>query len=99
MSICFLIIGGLIIDHITPSLSIRTHIFVTGHPIGAFRVTPYINEGQYHMDKVLLDSENAMIYTITGGYKLYDRETGNLIVNYKVTKVGFLYLTEGYGQG
>ena len=98
MSICFFIIGVLIIGHITPSLSIRTHIFVTGHPIGAFRVTPHINEGQYHMDKVLLDNENAMIYSIVG-YKLYDRATGNVIGNYKVKKIEVLYFTDEYGEG
>lgn len=85
--------------HITPSLSIRTHIFMTGHPIGAFKVDIQVNKMQYNMDKVLLDNENAMIYSITGDYDLYDIRTENLICNYKVIKVGFLYLTEAYGEG
>jgi hypothetical protein len=92
-----IIVGGFIISHMTPSTSIRTHIFVTGYPIGAFRGTVQINKGQYNMDKSILDKENAMIYTIIG-YNLYDRQTGNVISNYKVKKVEFLYFTENYGE-
>lgn len=98
-SVCYFIIGLIIIGHITPAVSIRTHIFVTGHPLSAFRGNIQVNKLQYNMDKGFLDSKNAMIYSITGDCNLYDRSTENVIVNYKVTKVGFLYLTEGYGEG
>lgn len=91
-------IGGFIISHITPSMSIRTHIFVTGYPIGSFKGTVQVNKGQSNMDKSILDKENAMIYTIIG-YNLYDKVTGNVIGNYKVKKIGFLYFTENYGEG
>jgi hypothetical protein len=97
LSSFLIVIGGFIISHMTPSMSIRTHIFVTGYPIGAFRGTVHINKGQYNMDKSILDKENAMIYTI-GGYNLYDRLTGNVLSNYKVRKIGFLYFTENYGE-
>lgn len=97
LSSFLIIIAGFIISHITPSLSIRTHIFVTGYPIGAFKGTVQANKDQYNWDKSVLIKENAMIYTIIG-YNLYDRQTGNIISNYKVKKVGFLYLTESYGE-
>lgn len=91
------IIGGFIISHMTPSVSIRTHIFVTGYPIGAFKGTVHINESQYNMDKSILNKENAMIYAFDG-YNLYDRPTGNVLRNYKVKKIGFLYFTDNYGE-
>ncbi|MCI1946526.1 MAG: hypothetical protein LKJ66_12985 [Clostridium luticellarii] len=94
----FLIIAaGFIISHATPSISIRTHIFASGYPVGAFKGTVKVNKGQYNMDKSILDKENAMIYTIVG-YNLYDRATGNVITNYKVKKIGPLYFTEDYGE-
>ncbi|MBP2032593.1 hypothetical protein J2Z42_001265 [Clostridium algifaecis] len=93
-----MIAGGFIISHISPSASIRTHIFVTGHPVGAFSVTININKTEYNFDKDVLNRENAMIYNIMGN-DLYDRRTGNIIVNYKVKRIGFLYFTEGYGDG
>jgi len=91
-----IIIGGVILTHITPSISIRTHLFVTGHPIAAFKVTIHINKGQYKMDKGILDNENAMIYN-TADYNLYDVATGNPIGNYKVKKKWILYFAEQYG--
>lgn len=33
------VIGRFITTHVTPTISIRTHLFVSGHPIGAFRGT------------------------------------------------------------
>ncbi|MBU3169931.1 hypothetical protein [Clostridium estertheticum] len=90
-------IGGVIITHITPSISIRTHLFVTGHPIGAFKVSVHVNKGQYEMDKEILDNENAMIYR-TADYNLYDGATGNPIGNYKVEKSSILYFAQQYGE-
>lgn len=97
--LCTLIVitGGFITTHITPSISIRAHIFVSGHPIGAFKGTVQTNELQYKLDKNILDSQNAMIYTIKG-YIIYGISTGNVISNYKVKKIGFLYFTVGYGE-
>ena len=92
------IISGFIITHITPSISIRTHLFMSGHPIGTFKVNVQTNELQYKLDKNILDNENAMIYSIVG-YKLYDRATGNVLGNYKVKKIEFLYFTDEYGEG
>ncbi|HEY5524130.1 MAG TPA: hypothetical protein VIK26_02215 [Clostridium sp.] len=86
-------IGGVIITHITPSISIRTHLFITGHPIGAFKVTIYINKGQYEMDKGILDNENTMIYD-TADFDLNDGGTGNPMSNFKVTKTWILYFAE-----
>ncbi|ADK15300.1 hypothetical protein WX45_02718 [Clostridium ljungdahlii DSM 13528] len=97
LSSFIIIIGGFIISHITPSISIRTYIFVSGYSVGAFKGTVHVNKGQYNMDKNILDKENAVIYTIVG-YNLYDKATGNLISNYKVRKIGLLYFTEDYGE-
>ncbi|MBU3153699.1 hypothetical protein LL037_18035 [Clostridium estertheticum] len=90
-------IGGVIITHITPSISIRTHLFVTGHPIGDFKVSVHVNKGQYEIDKEILDNENAMIYR-TADYNLYDGATGNSIGNYKVGKSWILYFAQQYGE-
>lgn len=98
LCILIVIIGVFIITHITPSISIRTHLCISGYPIGAFRGTVEINESQYKLDKAILDDENAMIYTIRG-YRLFDHATGNPMINYKVKKIGFLYFTEDYGIG
>ena len=92
-----IIIGGVIITHITPPISIRTHLFVTGHPIGAFKANIYINKGQYEMDKDILDKENSMIYEITD-FTVYDGGTGNPMSNFKVTKTWILYYAEIYGE-
>ncbi|MHC6179096.1 hypothetical protein ACYUJ6_04475 [Clostridium sp. JNZ X4-2] len=95
----FLIItAGFIISHATPSISIRTHIFASGYPVGAFKVTLHVHKGLYNADKNALHKENAMIYYIQG-YNLYDRATKNPIGNYKVKKIGPLYFTENYGEG
>ncbi|WP_298847106.1 hypothetical protein [Clostridium sp.] len=92
-----IIIGGVIITHITPQISIRTNLFVTGHPIGAFKATIDINKGQYELDKDTLDKENAMIYVITD-FTVYDGGTGNPMSNFKVTKSWILYFSEIYGE-
>lgn len=97
LSTFIIIVGGFIITHATPAISIRTHIFAEGYIVGTFRGTVKVNYGQYNMDKDILDKENAMIYTIWG-YNLYHKLTGNVISNYKVIKRGFLYFTEPYGE-
>lgn len=93
-----IVICGFIIAHINPSMSIRAHLFIYGHPIGAFRGNIKTMDSLYKADKDMLDKENAMVYPIEG-YTEYDRLTGNVISNYKVKKMGFLYFTETYGEG
>ncbi|WP_297637408.1 hypothetical protein [uncultured Clostridium sp.] len=92
-----IIIGGFVATHITPYMSIRTYIFITGHPIEAFKGNIEKNDFQYKLDKDVLDSENAVIYVIKDS-NLKDKETENVISNYKVTKTGFLYFTKNYGE-
>lgn len=65
--------------------------------MGAFKGTVEKNEFQYKLDKDILNKENAMIYTIMN-YKIYNKETGNIINNYKVKRIGFLYFTKDYGE-
>jgi hypothetical protein len=46
----------------------RKYIFVTGHPIGAFKGTIQINEGQYKLDRNVLDgvvTAKRGFYTLT----------------------------------
>ncbi|MDF2506070.1 hypothetical protein [Clostridium sp.] len=97
LSMC-IIIGGFVIVHITPSRSIRTHLFMIGHPTSAFKENFDINEPQYKMDKYILDDENAMIYRVKY-HPIGGIGTANEIYNFKVKKIGFLYFTELYGEG
>ncbi|MBC8060160.1 MAG: hypothetical protein H7Y18_05790 [Clostridiaceae bacterium] len=97
LSILLLIIAVFLIAHINPSMSIRTYVFINGHPIGAFKGTVQTNELEYKLDKDILDKENAMIYDIKG-YAVYSKY-GMQIENYKVKKRGFLYYADSYGGG
>ncbi len=90
-----MIIGIFILIHSSPFLSVRSHIFVTGHPFKAFKETIRVNRVKYNWERSKLNKKNTMIYTITGN-NLYDRITGNVITNYKVTKILFLYFVKDY---
>lgn len=92
-----IIIGGFIITHITPAISVRTYLFTHGYSIGAFKVTIRANDGEYKMDKNILDNENAMIYSIDN-YILLSKLTGNPISNFKVKKIKSLYFTQRWGE-
>ena len=93
----FIIIVGFIMIHINPDNAIRTHLFLSNHPIAAFQQKFAINEPQYKMDKDILDSESSMIYRCK--YEPIDKNTENEMCNFKVKKVCFLYFAEGYGEG
>ena len=90
------ILASFIILHLTPSLAVRTHLLITGHPIAPFTVTVRFNELQQSLDKNSLEQENSQIYCIDGKVKYYD--TGNYIFNFKVKRAGFLYFAEYSGE-
>lgn len=90
------VIVGFIILHITPSLAIRTHLFVVGHPVAPFVIKVKYNKGQTSQDEELLEKENSKIYYIDGDVKY--NATGANMFNFKVKKYGFLYFAETYGE-
>ncbi|MBU5427657.1 hypothetical protein KQI41_14805 [Tissierella pigra] len=90
------IIALYIVFHIIPTLALRTHLFMSGHPIIAF--TTEIVDDEFHnkTDKQILESQNARCYTLTK--PVFDKETKGQLRNYKVTKKGFIYFAEYYGE-
>lgn len=79
-----------IILHVTPSLSLRTHLVFTGHPKLAF--TAQIEDLNYNND-------NKRIGFYSFNPSPVDRATGNTKLAYKTTKIGFIYLTTYHGGG
>lgn len=74
--------------HLSPNLSLRTHLFVTGHP--KIALTSEINELSTY-------SKNSTILTLDPSPK--DRATGNNMNAYKVTKLLIFYVTTHHGGG
>lgn len=76
--------------HIAPKIALRTHLFITGHPVIAFKIDI---EKQDRYDS---ESKNIEFYTTTED--AVDRETGNSLSGaFEVTKKGFLYFARYYG--
>lgn len=75
----------------TPDLALRTYVFRIGHPVVSFTTT--IEDDNVHKD---LETENIRFYTLDKAPA--DRATGNDMTSYKVTKKGFLYFAEYYGE-
>jgi hypothetical protein len=92
----FCIIALYIILHVTPTLALRTRIFMMGYPIVAF--TTGIVDDEFHntIDRQILESENAKCYTLTK--PAFEKSTQGELRNYKVTKKGILYFAEYYGE-
>lgn len=96
MSILICIVGMYVILHITPTIALRTHVFVTGNPIRA--LTTGIVDDKFHnkVDKELLESQNAKCYRLTK--PVFEKATQGELRNFKVTKKGFLFFAEYYGE-
>lgn len=77
--------------HITPELALRAYVFRIGHPIVAFTVN--LEEDYIHRN---LETENIKFYTLHEAP--VDRETGNDLTSYRVTKKGFLFFAKYYGE-
>ncbi|WP_297637345.1 hypothetical protein [uncultured Clostridium sp.] len=91
----YIIIGiilAFIICHITPKLSLRTHLFFTGSP--KIAVTSNIEIDEMHSD--LVDNKTQFLRINPAPV---DKETGTEHRNYKITKIGFLYFALYYGEG
>lgn len=79
-----------IILHITPQLSIRTHLFVTGHPKTAFTT-------QMNKTKHSSESKNVSFYNLTDPPTIKALDTD--LTTYKVVRIFFLYFTVYHGNG
>lgn len=84
------ILLSFIILHITPQLSIRTHLFVTGHPKTAF-TTQLIELNQD------TNSKNVYFYNLTNPPTIKSLDTD--LKTYKVVKILFLYFSVYNGKG
>ncbi|MBP0726475.1 hypothetical protein J5Y03_15040 [Bacillus sp. RG28] len=85
-----------ILLHLSPSIALRTHVFMDGHPIVA--LTTKIVDDQEHnqMDKEFLRNEHAKCYSLTKPPK--DDLTDSFLQNYIVRKKGFIYIANYYGN-
>lgn len=79
-----------IILHVTPNLSLITHLVSTGHPKLAF--TSDIEDLNYNND-----NKRVRFYSFKPSP--VDRATGNTMLAYKTTRIGFLYITTYHGGG
>ena len=77
-----------IVLHLTPSLSLRTHLFITGHP--KIAINSEINELSTY-------NKNSTLFTLNPSPK--DKATGNNMNSYKVTRVLIFYITTHHGGG
>jgi len=76
---------------LTAIVALRTHLFVTGHPIVSF--TTGIDVDKLH--NKLGSNKNIKFYTLTK--PPYEKVTESSLSNYKVTKKGFLFFADYYG--
>lgn len=93
------IIGIIIIFNIscvTPHGALRTHLFISGHPIIAF-ITP-IKDDELHnrIDSKLLQAENAHCYELV--IAPHHKATGTWQQSYIVRKKGIFYFAKYYGE-
>ncbi|WP_221565086.1 hypothetical protein [Alkalihalobacillus sp. TS-13] len=83
--------------HSTPTMAMRTQVFLMGYPKAAF--TSGIIEDDYHneIDKEKFSDLNAKAYTLTT--PPIEKATQGELRNYLVKKIGFLHFAEFYGEG
>ncbi|WP_024614841.1 hypothetical protein [Clostridium sp. Ade.TY] len=94
LSIIGIFILLFIIFHTSPELSIKSHLFLTGHPVEALKYNFEINEFQNNLDSETLSKENSKIYKITN----FESNDTNEFFNFKVKKTGLLYFASAYGE-
>lgn len=82
--------------HSTPSMALRTQIFIMGYPKVA--LTSQIVDDVYHnkIDKDKFADLNAKAYTLTN--PPIEKATQGELRNFLVRKIGFFYLAEYYGN-
>jgi len=84
------------ISCVTSHGALRTHLFISGHPIIAF-ITP-INDDELHnrIDSNYLQTENAHCYELV--IPPYLKATGTSQQNFIVRKRGLFYFAKYYGE-
>jgi len=95
ITLCCLVLMYVLL-HSTPLVALRTHLFMTGHPIVSFATGIVDDELHNKIDKQILESQNAKCYTLTK--PAFEKATQSKLRNYKVTKKGFLFFAEYYGE-
>ena len=88
--LCPFIIFGVL--HLTPHLALRTHVFFMGYPIEAVKTG--IVDDKFHNRTDW--KPNAKYYTLTK--PPVERVTEGILHNFKVSKNGFLYFAEYFGD-
>lgn len=85
-----------LILHSTPSMALRTQVFIMGYPKAA--LTSEIIDNNYHneVDKEKLAVLNAKAYTLTK--PPIEKATQGELRNFLVKKIGLFYLAEYYGD-
>lgn len=86
----------LLLLHLTPSMALRTQVFIMGYPKAA--LTSGIVDDVYHnkVDKDKFTELNAKAYTLTK--PPIEKATEGELRNFLVRKIGFFYLAEYYGD-
>ncbi|MCT8140301.1 hypothetical protein H1D32_22945 [Anaerobacillus sp. CMMVII] len=86
----------LLVLHSTPSMALRTQVFIMGYPKAA--LTSGIVDDVYHnkVDKEKFAEMNAKAYTLTK--PPIEKATQGELSNFLVRKIGFFYLAEYYGD-
>ena len=96
ITLCSFILTFIIL-HSTPHTSLRTHIFMTGHPIVSFNTS--IKDDELHNKLNQQDNvsdEFVKFYTLTS--PPLDKATESKLSNYKITKIGFLFFARYFGE-
>jgi hypothetical protein len=70
-----------ILLHLSPTIAIRTHIFMDGHPIAAFKTDIKENKGYYDMTEFPKDQSTG----------------GPYLGHFTVSKHGFIYFAHNAG--
>ncbi|WP_102261093.1 hypothetical protein [Mesobacillus jeotgali] len=101
MRIKIIIIAALVVVfilfHSTPTMALKTHVFIMGYPKAA--ILSGVIQDEYHnkVDKEKFAELNAKAYTLTK--PPIEKATQGELRNYLVRKMGFLHFAEYYGEG
>lgn len=79
-------------SHVTPKMSIKTHLIFSGHLNEYISSDIEYNELQNHLDKEELEAKNYKVYNLT------NISSSSSLFNFKVKKVGFLYFASKSGE-
>ena len=95
ITVCCIVIMYVVL-HSTPYVALRIHLLMTGHSVSSFTTKIVDDELHNKIDKQILESQNAKCYTLTK--PAFEKATQSNLRNYKVTKKGFLFYAEYYGE-